>query len=114
VGMRVLGGVDDDARHLGVRAADLAGDAAPEVLGRDHPHPAPAVGGLGGAPPRGHDPPPGEQEDGHPEPLHTPSRDGNPEPLHTPNRDDKTEAPHAPNLPQNENKSYSYSDSHSR
>ena len=32
----ILGGVDDDALHAGVNAAQLARDAAPEVLGGRH------------------------------------------------------------------------------
>src|SRR4029077_10650721 len=35
--VRVGGGVGDDARHFDPVATELGGDAAPEVLRRDHP-----------------------------------------------------------------------------
>ena len=38
VGVRVGLRIIDDAHHVGVDAADLGGDASPEVLGRHHPH----------------------------------------------------------------------------
>ena len=44
VGMGVGVRVVDDAHHVGVGAADLGDDAAPEVLGRHHPHHAGRVG----------------------------------------------------------------------